>query len=220
MEEMAVMPARVQNGDEGMEVYEYEGGFAMTTEFLGKLLGFKRPKEQLSRLLRRHKSALEPHLFSVAVAGNPGSNKLRLNATYSRRGRPSFFYDLRGCERAAAFAQTPQANEVYVRISELRARLEARRMERIESYWFERRPFWPEVRERVMRGETFRAVAEAMDRSTASVRNAVRRMIEVGIMLPLRAAQALTGRARRTVLDYGRKYYAPRDDRQMHLPGL
>lgn len=54
-----------------------------------------------------------------------------------------------------------------------------------------------------MQGEPFRVIAEAMGRSAASVRNAVHRMIEVGILQPMRAAQALTGTAKKTVLRYG-----------------
>lgn len=71
------------------------------------------------------------------------------------------------------------------------------------------------VRDRVMQGQTFRDIGEAMGRSAASVRNAVNRMIEVGILQPLRVAQAVTGRTRRTVLGYGRKYY--KDTRQLGL---
>ena len=87
-----------------------------------------------------------------------------------------------------------------------------------EAYWFGKRPYWSEIRNRVMRGYTFRMIALETGRSTASVRNAVRRMIEVGILQPLRAASAaisITGR--RAILRYHRKHSI---SRQMMLPGF
>jgi hypothetical protein len=204
MKEFKNMPVKVQEGNDGFEVYEYEEGFAMTTEFLGTRLGYADPAMSMARLFRRHKEALEQHRFII------------INDNKPKGGRPTNFFDLRGCERAAAFAKTEQANELYIRISDLRAKLEAKRIERIEKSWFSRRPWWPEVRDRVMKGENFQQIAVAMNRSSASIRNAVRRMIEFGIMMPLRAAQALAGRARRTVIDYGRRYYG--DSSQQALP--
>lgn len=88
-----------------------------------------------------------------------------------------------------------------------------------ERYWFGKRPHWPEIRQRVMAGQPFRVIAEAMDRSTSSVRNAVKRMIEVGILKPLRAAQAaLTNTGRRTIIRYSRKFMSV--ERQPLLPGF
>lgn len=203
MKEIQTMPVKVSNGDKEMEIYEWEEGFAMTTEFLGRCLGYSHPGPNMRKLFRRNERALERHRFRVTVTLNP------------QGGRPPDFYDLDGCEKAAGFAGTRQAKDFLVRLIDKRAKLEMLRMERIENYWFGKRPFWPEIRDRVMRGENFRLIAEAMGRSTASVRNAVSRMIEVGILQPLRAEQALTGTARKTVMRYGRKFI--KDDRQQGL---
>jgi len=207
MKEITKMPVKVTNGNEGFEVYEYEDGFCMTSEYLGQRLGYAEPRRYMSRLFRQNKEGLESHQFVIFKGDKLGG-----------RGRPSYFYDLRGCEMAAAFAGTKKAKELYTQLSDLRAKLEAKRIEHIERYWFGKRPFWPEIRERVMLGENFRVIAEAMGRSAASVRNAVSRMIEVGILQPLRAVQALTGTARKAVIRYSRKFI--RDDRQLLLPGI
>ncbi|RJQ22012.1 MAG: helix-turn-helix domain-containing protein [Nitrospiraceae bacterium] len=205
MKEITTMPVKVSNGNKAIEVYEYEGGFCMTTEFIGRCLGYAHPGQSMRKLFNRNKAALEPHRFSVTVTRNP------------QGGRPSDFYDAKGCLKAAAAAGSSQAKKFHDRLVDKFAELEAKRIERIEAYWFaeNRRPWWPEVRERIMTGENFRQIAEAMGRSTASVRNAVRRMIEIGILQPLRAAQALIGTTRKTVIRYGRKYI--KDDRQLFL---
>jgi hypothetical protein len=191
MKEITTMPVKVSNGNKEIEVYESEGGFCMTTEFLGKCLGYAHPRQSMAKLFRRNKAVLEPHRFVVTVTTNAG------------RGRPSEFYDAGGCVKAAAAAGSPQAKAFHPRLVDYLAGLESKRIIQIEKYWFARRPFWPEIRERVLQGEPFRLIAEEMGRSAASVRNAVKRMIEVGILQPLRAAQALTGTTRKTVLRYG-----------------
>jgi hypothetical protein len=171
---------------------------------LGKCIGYAHPGQSMRKLFARNKTVLEPHLFSVTVTLKSG------------RGRPSFFYDKGGIVKAFMLAGTPQSKELGPKIIDYLEQLEAIRLERIETYWFGKRPWWPEVRDRVMKGETFQQIGKEMGRSAASVRNAVSRMIEVGILQPLRAAQALTGRAKRTVIGYGRKYYG--DNRQQALP--
>ena len=203
MNELTTMPVKVTNGDKALEVYEYEDGFAMTTEFLGRCLGFADPGKGMRKLFSRNKEVLEPHRFSVTVTLNPLG------------GRPANFYDSEGCVLAASRSRTPEA-KLFLPMFLTRLKvLEAKRIKRIETYWFGKRPFWPEVRERVMKGEPFRQIGEAMGRSAASVRNAVSRMIEVGILQPLRAAAVLTGPARKTVIRYGRKFI--KDDRQLSL---
>lgn len=206
MNELMTMPVRVQNGNKEIEVYESKGGFCMTTEFLGQCLGYSNPRDKMSKLFRRHKEALGPHRFVAFESYKPMG------------GKPSNFYDEEGIVKAFMLAHTPQAREFGPKVIDYLKILNAKRIERIECYWFGKRPFWPEIRERVMQGEPFRVIAEAMNRSTASVRNAVSRMIEVGILQPLRAAQAMTGTARNTVLRYHRKFI--RDDKQPFLPGF
>lgn len=191
MKEITIMPVKVQNGNKEIEVFESEGGFCMTTEFLGRCIGYPDPRRHMSRLFRRHKDVLEPHQFVLTSDDKLG------------RGRRSYFYDAKGCVKAVGFANTPQAREFLPRLVDYLDYLETKRIIQIEKYWFSRRPFWPEIRDRVTRGEPFRVIAEIMGRSAASVRNAVRRMIEVGILQPLRAALALTGTAKKTVLRYG-----------------
>lgn len=205
MKEITKVPVRVQNDNKDIEIYESVGGFCMATEFLGKCLGYADPKDRMSKLFRRHKTALGPHRFVVFEDYKP------------KGGRPSAFYDEEGIVKAFMLANTPQAREFGPKVIDYLKVLNAKRMERIESYWFGKRPYWPEIRERVMLGQTFRVIAEAMGRSTASVRNAVSRMIEVGILQPLRAVQALTGTAQKAVIRYSRKF-SP--NRQLILPGF
>lgn len=205
MKEIAKVPVKVQCSDRTVEVYEYEYGFAMTAEHLGRKLGYEFATDSMNKLFSRNKKALEPHRFKVTTTFNPLG------------GRPQTFYDLRGCIKAAAKARTPESKVLHDQLIDIIAELEALRIAHIERYWFGKRPFWAEVRERVMLGQSFREIAEAMVRSTASVRNAVRRMIEVGILQPMRAAQALTGTAKKAVIRYSRKFS---DDRQLLLPGL
>lgn len=189
----------------------------MTTEFLGKCVGYAHPKVKMAQLFRRHKEALEPHRFTINGDDKPIENKLPSKVTYSDRGQPSFFYDEEGIVKVFMLANTSQSREYGPKIIDYLKELNAKRMERIERYWFGKRPYWPEIRERVMLGQSFRVIAEAMGRSTASVRNAVSRMIEVGILQPMRAVQALTGTARNAVIRYHRKFSA---DRQPMLPGF
>lgn len=211
-------PVKVSNGEQDIEVYESASGFCMTTEFLGQCLGYAQPKVKMAKLFRRHQEALEPHRFVAFEGYKPSGNKLPPEATYSGGGRPSFFYDEGGIVKAFMLANTPQAKAFGPKVIDYLENLKAKRMERIERYWFGKRPFWAEVRDRVMLGQSFREIAEAVIRSTASVRNAVRRMIEVGILQPMRAAQALTGTAKKAVIRYSRKFMS--DDRQLLLPGF
>jgi len=124
----------------------------------------------------------------------------------------------KGIVKIFMLANTPQAREYGPKVIDYLKELHAKRIERIERYWFGKRPYWPEIRERVMLGQPFRVIAEAMGRSTASVRNAVSRMIEVGILQPPRAVQALTGTARNAVLRYSRKFMG--EKRPPMLPGF
>jgi len=65
-----------------------------------------------------------------------------------------------------------------------------------ENYWFARRPLWPTIRARVLAGECYRDIAGAIGRSIGSVARAVRRMIEVGLLNPLKVAEYQRGPAR------------------------
>lgn len=206
MKEITTMPTKVSNGNKEIEVYESSSGFCMTTEFLGQCLGYSNPRDKMSKLFRRHKEALHPHRFVAFESYKPMG------------GKPTNFYDEGGIVKAFMLANTPQAKEFGPKVIDYLETLKAKRMERIERYWFGKRPYWPEIRDRVMLGQSFREIAEAMVRSTASVRNAVRRMIEVGILQPMRAAQALTGTAKKAVIRYSRKYMS--EDRQPLLPGF
>ncbi len=72
-----------------------------------------------------------------------------------------------------------------------------------ENYWFARRPHWPPIRARVLAGECYRAIAETLHISRGRVARAVRSMIRVGILQPLRVAQMQRGPAKRAALRYG-----------------
>ena len=221
MKEITTMPVRVQNGNKEIEVYEYSDGFAMTTEYLGRCIGFKNPQDGMAYLFRRNKEALDPHRFLVTVTKNPLLNQQGFPVTVTGNplgGRPTNFYDSEGCVLAASFARTPEAKVFLPMLLAYLEALKAKRMARIEAYWFGIRPFWPEIRDRVMQGQGFRMIAEAMGRSAASVRNAVRRMIEVGILQAMRAAQALTGTGRKAVLRYDGEFF--KRSTQLALPGF
>ena len=201
MKEITTTPVKVQNGNSGIEMYESKGGFCMTTEFLGKCIGYADPVNSMSKLFKRHKNVLEQHRFIVINDYKPPG------------GRPSFFYDEDGIVKVFSLANTQRSREFGPKIIDHLKHLNAKRIEQIERYWFGKRPYWPEIRERVMLGQTFRTIAEAMGRSAASIRNAVSRMIEVGILQPARAMQSVTGINRKTLIRYTRKFMG--DDKQI-----
>lgn len=72
-----------------------------------------------------------------------------------------------------------------------------------ENYWFSRRPHWPPIRLRVLAGETYRQIAEALEISRGRVARAVRSMIRVGILTPSKVAAVQKGPARKAALRYG-----------------
>lgn len=197
MKEITTMPVKVTNGDRTIEIYEYEDGFAMTTEFLGKCIGYADPRRNMSKLFRRHIDVLEPHRFVAFESDKPTG------------GRPTSFYDAKGCVKAIGLANTAQAREFLPRLVDYFAYLEAKKMIQVEKYWFARRPWWPAIRERVLRGERYRDIAEAIGRSAGSVARSVRRMIEVGVLTPVRVAQAQKGPARQAALRYGEGWGRP-----------
>jgi hypothetical protein len=72
-----------------------------------------------------------------------------------------------------------------------------------ENYWFARRPHWPPIRLRVLAGEAYRTIAEVLKISRHSVARAVKSMIRVGLLSPMRVALAQKGPAKRAALRYG-----------------
>jgi predicted DNA-binding protein (UPF0251 family) len=99
MKEITTMPVKVSNGDKEIEVYESEGGFCMTTEFLGKCLGYAKPGEGMGQLFKRHKAVLKGHRFRITGDTKP------------QGGRPSFFYDEVGILKTILLAGTDAAKE-------------------------------------------------------------------------------------------------------------
>ena len=72
-----------------------------------------------------------------------------------------------------------------------------------ENYWFKRRPHWPPIRARVLAGECYRDIAAALQISRGRVARAVRSMIRVGLLAPLKVAEMQRGPARKAALRYG-----------------
>lgn len=72
-----------------------------------------------------------------------------------------------------------------------------------ENYWFARRPHWPPIRLRVLAGECYRDIAAALQISRGRVARAVRGMIKVGLLAPLKVAEAQRGPAKRAALYHG-----------------
>lgn len=79
----------------------------------------------------------------------------------------------------------------------------------VESYWFARRPHWPPIRVRVLAGEAYRAIAEALHISRGRVARAVKSMINVGLLDPAKVAQVQHGPARKAALRYGESWAKP-----------
>lgn len=69
-----------------------------------------------------------------------------------------------------------------------------------EKYWFARRPHWPQIRALALAGKIYREIAAEVGRSIASVRNALRRMVEVGLLDPAKLALAQRGVSRLSAL--------------------
>lgn len=69
-----------------------------------------------------------------------------------------------------------------------------------ESYWFKKYPLWAAIRARALAGERYPSIAAALCISAERVRRAVRRMIEVGVVSPVKIALAQRGPARRSAL--------------------
>jgi hypothetical protein len=95
MKEADIIALPVPIGDDQeIEIFDYKGGICMTTEFLGKCLGYANPQDGMAKLFERNKAVLEGHRFPVTVTGNP------------QGGRPSFFYDEAGILKCILLAGT------------------------------------------------------------------------------------------------------------------
>lgn len=87
-----------------------------------------------------------------------------------------------------------------------------------ENYWFARRPHWPPIRLRVLAGEAYRDIAAALQISRGRVARAVRGMIRVGLLAPLRVAEMQRGPARKAALNYSEGWGRPTaESRQLGL---
>jgi phage regulator Rha-like protein len=75
------------------------------------------------------------------------------------------------------------------------ARREAAHQEQARAYWFAHRPHWRAVHDLVIDGLAPPRIAARIGRSVASVRRAIHRMIEVGILHPRLVGEALHGSA-------------------------
>lgn len=65
-----------------------------------------------------------------------------------------------------------------------------------ENYWFSVRPHWQAIRELVLQGKTYGEVATILERSIGSVRRAVMRMVQVGLINPAVLASVQKGMAK------------------------
>ncbi|OGC00128.1 hypothetical protein A2V82_16450 [candidate division KSB1 bacterium RBG_16_48_16] len=78
-----------------------------------------------------------------------------------------------------------------------------------ENYWFTRRPHWPPIRLRVLAGEAYSSIAEALQISRGRVARAVRSMIRVGLLAPMKVAEVQRGPAKRAALNYSEGWGQP-----------
>lgn len=103
-------------------------------------------------------------------------------------------------EKAAQF------KEAYIeRFNEMEAVLKeglVKPLAQVESYWFARRPLWPLIRVRVLAGEAYRVIAEALQISRGRVARAVKSMIAVGLLDPAKVAEVQHGPARKAAIRY------------------
>jgi hypothetical protein len=83
-----------------------------------------------------------------------------------------------------------------------------------ENYWFTRRPHWPPIRVRVLAGQSYRAIAEALRITRGRVARAVKSMIRVGLLAPSKVAAVQKGPARLAAIRYGQGWG------QEMLPGI
>lgn len=65
-----------------------------------------------------------------------------------------------------------------------------------ENYWFRIRPHWQPIRDLALQGKTYGEIAALVQRSVGSVRRAVKRMVEVGLINPAILAQVQKGIAK------------------------
>lgn len=65
-----------------------------------------------------------------------------------------------------------------------------------ENYWFRIRPHWLAIRDLVLQGKPYGEVATLLQRSVGSIRRAVKRMVEVGLINPAALAQVQIGIAK------------------------
>jgi Rha family phage regulatory protein len=79
----------------------------------------------------------------------------------------------------------------------------------VENYWFARRPHWPPIRARVLLGEAYRNIADALQMSRGRVARAVKSMIKVGLLDPHKVAEVQHGPAKKAALRYGEGWGQP-----------
>ena len=72
----------------------------------------------------------------------------------------------------------------------LSAHSKARNMQQAENYWFAARPHWRRIRELALAGWRYVRIALVVERSVDSVRRAVARMKDVGLINPADLARA------------------------------
>jgi Rha family phage regulatory protein len=73
-------------------------------------------------------------------------------------------------------------------------------MNQVERYWFERRPLWPQIRTLVLKSMPYRAIAAKLQISRDRVARAVKSMIRVGILDPVKVVLNQAGPASRAAL--------------------
>lgn len=106
MTKSSALPVLVEgNGD--IQIYERDGELCMSTEDLGKCLGYENPTDAMAKLFERNKEELEEWRFSCQSDRKTSG------------GRPSFFYLEEGIYVAAMLARTEVAKEFRKRVARL-----------------------------------------------------------------------------------------------------
>ncbi|RJQ22009.1 MAG: hypothetical protein C4560_03010 [Nitrospiraceae bacterium] len=183
--------------DNEYEVYGYRQQLCCETEYLGRALEYKNPAARLRELKSDNLDMFEGHVFPVNMAEVSSVSNLR----NPKGGRPSNLWDEDAIVAAFMLAKKPsvkrRGQKLIARLRKMHDQKFIMTQTQHENYWFggARRTHWKEVRERALKGESYRDIADAMQIKRDRVSRAVRSMSRVGLIDPHEIAEVQKGPA-------------------------